>query len=358
MKKRLQCGLAALVAATRANTLMAYLLIWSFALSAHLASGQTPESSPLAAVPATPANGTGESLPATPPPRPSALAIMSESDKDKSSTAAAETPASSPPLAIPTIKATEPMAVGAVPATRLPESHSPPETKHQDDIPPKAILLPDSQPANPSTSLSPPVLVSNDTRQSTREGSQNLAAQRSAFLGRLWQAIIEFHKSPGVIIFIVDFLVLCVVVGLLTLAATLGNYVWYPASLLVVFLYAWLQGDVDYFWVFALGMCTAFAEIIGKFRDEPLQSVRTGHAILYHIFNGVIAMFALLVLEIFAGPPNDAGQHLRNVLTAGLGAMLIMRSKLFNIKMGGEEVSFRPRIHSENLSFLHGRGNR
>jgi hypothetical protein len=102
-------------------------------------------------------------------------------------------------------------------------------------------------------------------------------------------------------------------------------------------------------------MSTAFAEIIGKFRDEPLQSVRTGFAILYHIFNGVVAIFALFVLEILAGPSSDAGQHLRNILAAGLGAMLIMRSKLFNIKMGGEDVSFGPEyIVKIFLSYMEG----
>jgi Gamma-glutamyl cyclotransferase, AIG2-like len=381
MKKRLYAGVATVIdglapLAIGANTFVAYLLIWSFALSAQLAAGQTLESSPPSVMPA-PLNDTSESLPTAQSPPHSALSLMPESDKDKSS-AAAETPESSPALATqvmptnrseglapaqipglslpsptpltPAERHDEPAALATPPVARLPENHSPLETKSSDGIDAKAVPSQDSQPASPSTSASPQVLGPKDA-------SQNLAAQRSASLGRLGQAIVEFHKrSEGVVIFIVDLLALCVVVGLLSLAAsTLGNYLWYPASLLAVFLYGWLQGNVDYFWVFALGMCTAFAEIIGKFRDEPLQSVRTGYAILYHIFNGIIAIFALFVLEILAGPPSDAGQHLRNVLAAGLGAMLIMRSKLFNIKMGGEDVSFGPEyIVKIFLSYMEG----
>lgn len=135
----------------------------------------------------------------------------------------------------------------------------------------------------------------------------------------------------------------CVVVGVLGFAVSvLGNYLWYPAALLVVFVWTWMHAETEYFWVFALGMGTAFAEIIGKFRDEPLQSVRTSYAILYHIFNGIIAVCALCVLEMFTERSPDAGDQLKKVLVAGLGAMLIMRSKLFNIKIADQDVSFGP----------------
>ena len=43
-------------------------------------------------------------------------------------------------------------------------------------------------------------------------------------------------------------------------------------------------------------MTTAFAEIIQKFRDEPLEALSTWQALLYHALNGVIAMFTLQVL--------------------------------------------------------------
>lgn len=122
-----------------------------------------------------------------------------------------------------------------------------------------------------------------------------------------------------------------------------GFYIWYFVIIAIVSL--GIATPLRLFcYTFLLGMVTAFAEIISKFRDEPIKALRMPHALLYHLLNGAIAAFALKVMIVFSDAEILANgqQQLKAVVIAGLGSMLIMRSKLFNIKVAGEDVSFGP----------------
>ena len=151
---------------------------------------------------------------------------------------------------------------------------------------------------------------------------------------------ISTHKGTSVVIGIVAYLL----GGLLyMLYRRFGFYVWYFA--IIAFVSFGIGTPLRlYCYTFLLGMVTAFAEIISKFRDEPIKALRMPHALLYHLLNGAIAAFALKVLVVFSGPDviADTQQQLKAVVISGLGSMLIMRSKLFNIKVAGEDVSFGP----------------
>ena len=214
-----------------------------------------------------------------------------------------------------------------------------------------------------TSDLAAPSPTTSPKRADDREGKQqvvdeqkkNRAKARSAIVARVWKSIAEFHaKHPYVATLLDIFVVFPLVIGILgNVLPLLGNYTWYLVVTFTVLVWTWLLGDMDYFWVFTLGMATAFTEIIGKFRDEPLESVKTGHAVVYHIFNGVIAVFALYLLHLFTEPSTEPGDNVKKILVAGLGAMLVMRSKLFNIKVGGEDVSFGPeQIVKIFLSFM------
>src|SRR5205823_13773847 len=66
-------------------------------------------------------------------------------------------------------------------------------------------------------------------------------------------------------------------------------------------------------------------------------------ALFYHLLNGAISAFALFVLKTFGTePPANSQDKLKLVLIAGLGAMFVMRSKLFNLKIGGQDVALGP----------------
>lgn len=127
----------------------------------------------------------------------------------------------------------------------------------------------------------------------------------------------------------------------------LDFYIWYFVAILIVLLWAVRTDNAEtnhllYFFAFMLGMLTAFAEIIGKFSDEPIKSLRTPHALFYHLLNGAISAFALFALKTYGQLPTNNQEKLQLVLVAGLGSMLVMRSKLFNLKVGGEDVALGP----------------
>jgi AIG2 family protein len=132
-------------------------------------------------------------------------------------------------------------------------------------------------------------------------------------------------------------------------------YICYALAVLAAGCFAHAVGNWLYLAVFILGMLTALAEVISKFRDEPLKSLRTPHAVLYHILNGVIAAFGLYVYQLSVGRLEADQERLKAVIVAGFGSMLLMRSKLFNIKMDGEDVSFGPeQIVRVFFSFMEG----
>jgi|CXWL01.1.fsa_nt_gi hypothetical protein len=164
--------------------------------------------------------------------------------------------------------------------------------------------------------------------------------------------IFEFvsaNKSLSVVFFLL-FILLC---------SYLRFYSWYLLVLILSYLIAYSIDLQMYFYVFALGMLTAFAEIIGKFRDEPIKTLRSCYAVCYHVFNGLIAVFALKLMILNDVKTETELEKIKIVLIAGLGSMLIMRSKLFNIKVGENEVAVGPdQIMTVFLNFMNSSINR
>lgn len=147
--------------------------------------------------------------------------------------------------------------------------------------------------------------------------------------------------------FIASIFVLVSFCLLVALAVKTGFNFWYLFVIAAAAIIAPATGYPLYFWPFLLGMTTAFAEIISKFDDEPMKALKTPPALFYHVLNGLIAVFALYLLALIAGTSLDfsgvtAMDQLKYAMTAGFGAMLLMRSKLFNIKVGADNVSFGP----------------
>lgn len=119
----------------------------------------------------------------------------------------------------------------------------------------------------------------------------------------------------------------------------------YLCVLVIGFLWSSYDSESQYlyFFAFSLGMLAAAAEIIQKFRGEPLDAVGTWEAFSYHIFNGLLSVMALFILIAFkGGVPADSLSKISYVVTAGLGSILIMRSKLFSVKVGDDEIAVGP----------------
>ncbi len=119
----------------------------------------------------------------------------------------------------------------------------------------------------------------------------------------------------------------------------------YAAYLIVLLVAAVLAAEVQnwlYFIAFCIGGLTAFTEIITKFGDDPLKAFTTPQAVAYHVFNGLVSALALYVLLVNGAPADTDVSRGQLVLAAGLGSMLLMRSKFFNVKVGNDDVAFGP----------------
>src|SRR5947208_3254314 len=76
-----------------------------------------------------------------------------------------------------------------------------------------------------------------------------------------------------------------ILVGLWMLVQRFPIFTWYGIVVAAPLIGALLFGNLLYFYVFMLGMITAFIEIIGKFQDEPIKTFQTKEALFYHLFN-------------------------------------------------------------------------
>ena len=161
-------------------------------------------------------------------------------------------------------------------------------------------------------------------------------------------SLLEFFNEHQVLTAVLGIVLLGVVPAIFGfLRDKLDFYNWYFVSILIVLFWAWKTDNPEtnhilYFYAFMLGMLTAFAEIIGKFSDEPIKSLRTPHALFYHLLNGAISALALFMLKTYGMLPTSNQEKLELVLLAGLGSMLVMRSKLLNLKVGGQDVALGP----------------
>jgi hypothetical protein len=98
---------------------------------------------------------------------------------------------------------------------------------------------------------------------------------------------------------------------------------------------------------FILGALVGFAEILSRYRDEPLLTTFTVSGMAYLAINGTISAVAFAVLrryptQIFSGLNGDL---FLTAVVAGFGAMAVFRSKLFSFKSSdGSEVPIGPAI--------------
>jgi hypothetical protein len=157
-------------------------------------------------------------------------------------------------------------------------------------------------------------------------------------------SILEWLSQPGnlIIAIVGAAIALPIIVGLAE--EPIKRYPWLFRYGAVVILAALggLLSNMLYFWAFLLGALNAFTEIVGKFRDEPIKAFGTGSAIIYHVVNGVISAFALLLLIVGGTAVDTPATAIQAVLLAGFGSMLVMRSRLFSVRVGNEEVSVGP----------------
>ncbi|MFV8754555.1 hypothetical protein ACNOYE_28745 [Nannocystaceae bacterium ST9] len=103
---------------------------------------------------------------------------------------------------------------------------------------------------------------------------------------------------------------------------------------------------MDLSWLLALviGTGTALVELLSRYRDEPFKVIAQSHfAWVYMSLNGCLALAAHWVLLT-----SEWGVDASNIdraglaVSAGLGAAVILRSRVFTAQLGDEQVSIGP----------------
>jgi tetratricopeptide (TPR) repeat protein len=100
--------------------------------------------------------------------------------------------------------------------------------------------------------------------------------------------------------------------------------------------------------VLALGALTGFAELIGRYRDEPMRAVTQRAGLVYMAINALAAVAAFAVIRAFdwrfglADDASDTAVATMQVLVAGLAAAALFRTSLFTARIGGQDVGVGP----------------
>jgi hypothetical protein len=111
---------------------------------------------------------------------------------------------------------------------------------------------------------------------------------------------------------------------------------------------------MEYVAVFVLAAIVAAAELVARYKDNPLSAVRSLPAVFYIAFNGVIGLAALYILVVFA--PDLFGYDscakgaatgcveakISMVLAAAFGSLAVMRSAFARVTIEGQDLGIGP----------------
>lgn len=95
----------------------------------------------------------------------------------------------------------------------------------------------------------------------------------------------------------------------------------------------------------ALGAAVGLAELVTRYRDQPSALLGSISFWLYLLMNAAASAGALALIDVFGwnfGVQDEAPRAVTQVLVAGLAAMTLFRSSLFNLRIGEEDVAIGP----------------
>jgi len=98
--------------------------------------------------------------------------------------------------------------------------------------------------------------------------------------------------------------------------------------------YEWLT-------VAGLGLLIGITDIISRYRDKPYSVLWTLPSLFYLLVNALASALTLLSLRAFEWDFGMQGTRASwtQVLVAGFGAMVILRTSIWNVQVGDENVS-------------------
>jgi hypothetical protein len=115
-----------------------------------------------------------------------------------------------------------------------------------------------------------------------------------------------------------------------------------------------MDSPVDFFIVAFIGIFVGCIELLSRYRDDPFRSLLSWGAFLYLFVNALAAVSALILIHMFApkafdGFEGELERRLARILVAGFGAIAILRSSIFRLRIDQSDVAVGPLIVLETL---------
>lgn len=101
------------------------------------------------------------------------------------------------------------------------------------------------------------------------------------------------------------------------------------------------------FIVLFLGALAGAGELMSRYRDAPWEAIRSLPGSFYLFLNGGVSLLAFACLRIFANPVkvgdvNSIATYVLQTSAAGFGAMALLRTSFFNVRIGDKDVGLGP----------------
>lgn len=103
---------------------------------------------------------------------------------------------------------------------------------------------------------------------------------------------------------------------------------------------------MEYFIAAAIGACVGIGELVARYRDAPTRALRNPSAALYIALNASASALALALSHVFGWTfgvdGDDDAVRWAQVLIGGFGAMAVLRSAVFVVRVGDQDVGVGP----------------
>ncbi|HYO51982.1 hypothetical protein [Archangium sp.] len=107
-----------------------------------------------------------------------------------------------------------------------------------------------------------------------------------------------------------------------------------------------LADTAQYAAVVFIGAFVGVGELVSRYKDDPYEAITNRHAVTYTLLNVLASAIALLALKTLnTDIPHGEGTASERVgytLLAGFGAMGVLRSSAFTMRVGKEDIAIGP----------------
>jgi hypothetical protein len=107
----------------------------------------------------------------------------------------------------------------------------------------------------------------------------------------------------------------------------------------------------------AIGGIVGAVEILGRYRHAPTRAMLTGNGISYIVINIAAAWGAYYLLDAFqVFKETTVAKDVTQILTAGFGSLVFMRSSIFKVRVGESDIGIGPAAILDTLLLVADRG--